>query len=194
MRDEKGVDLLAAIKKSMIAARRESEFALSVDRMVEAHPKSIQVLAEFWAAMYNELNRETKFFGALVQLFDLYLANDNVTAACESFDKLVEIDPYDSRNQQRLDLLQGRADGAFMGRLTSRMANAATHSSTPTPQDRPRNNSSEPSRALLDEVDAEQTLEDLLVQAEIFVQYSLQSKAIERLQRDRGVISGRTRT
>jgi hypothetical protein len=36
---------------------------------------------------------------------------------------------------------------------------------------------------LLDDVDASHTLEDLLVQAEIFVQYSLQSKAIERLQR-----------
>jgi diguanylate cyclase (GGDEF)-like protein len=180
--DEKAVDLLATVKKSMLAARRESEFALSVDRMVETYPKSI-LIAEFWAAMYNDLNRETKYFGALVQLFDLYLANDNLAAACESLDKLVEIDPYDSRNQQRLDLLQGRADDAFMGRLTSRMANAATHVSTPTTQDKPRNISGEPSRALLDEVDAEQTLEDLLVQAEIFVQYSLQSKAVERLQR-----------
>ena len=37
--------------------------------------------------------------------------------ACESLEKLVEIDPYDSRNQQRMDLLQGRADDAFLSRL-----------------------------------------------------------------------------
>ena len=97
----------------MLAARRESEFASAVDQLVEAYPKSIR-LAEFWGAMYNELNRETKYFEALVLLFDLYLANDRIPQACESLEKLVEIDPYDSRNQQRMDQLQGRADDSLL--------------------------------------------------------------------------------
>ena len=180
--EEKAVDLLGVTKKSMLAARRESEFASAVDQLVEAYPKSIR-LAEFWGAMYGELNRETKYFEALVFLFDLYLANDQLPGACESLEKLVEIDPYDSRNQQRMDLLQGRADDAFLSRLKSRLANAATHGSQTPVQERSRGKSGEPSPVLLEEVHAGQTLEDLLVQAEIFVQYSLQSKAIERLQR-----------
>ena len=180
--EERAVELLGNTKKSMLAARRDSEFALAVDQLVQAYPKSLR-LAEFRGAMYAELNRETKYFDALVLLFDLYLANDQLPGACESLEKLVDIDPYDSRNQQRMDLLQGRADTAFLGRLKSRLTNAATHGSQIPAQDRSGGMSSEPSPALLEDVSAGHTLEDLLVQAEIFVQYSLQSKAIERLQR-----------
>ena len=61
---------LAGTKKSMLAARRESEFASAVDQLVETYPKSLR-LATFWAAHYSEINRETKYFDALVRLFDL---------------------------------------------------------------------------------------------------------------------------
>jgi GGDEF domain-containing protein/thioredoxin-like negative regulator of GroEL len=180
--EENAVDLLAVTKKSMTAARRESEFASAVDQLVEAYPNSIR-LAELWGALYCELNRETKYFDALVHLFDLYLANDQLPGACEALEKLVEIDPYDFRNEQRMGLLQGRADEGLLSRLRSRLTGAATHGSQTPAQERSRGKSNEPSKVALDEVRAGQTLEDLLVQAEIFVQYSLQSKAIERLQR-----------
>ncbi len=180
--EDKAVDLLAATKKSMLAARRESEFASAVDQLVEAFPKSLR-LAMFWAAFYAEINRETKYFEAMVRLFDLNMANDQLPGACEALEKLVDIDPYDSRNQERLDLLKGRASDEFLNRVKSRLSSAATHRPEVPVQQQPRDNSSEPSTTLLDEVQTGQTLEDLLVQAEIFVQYSLQSKAIERLQR-----------
>jgi diguanylate cyclase (GGDEF)-like protein len=180
--EEKAVDLLAVTKKSMLAARRESELASAVDQLVQAYPKSIP-LAEFWGALYSELNRETKYFEALVSLFDLYLANDRISEACESLEKLIEIDPYDARNQGRLDQLQGRADAALLSRLRTRLSNAATHAPQSTPAENVQGNSGEISPAILEDVRTAQSLEDLLVQAEIFVQYSLQSKAIERLQK-----------
>jgi diguanylate cyclase (GGDEF)-like protein len=180
--EDGAVDLLGKVKKNMLAARRESEFASAVDQFVDAYPKSLR-LAEFCGAMYGELNRETKYFDALVRLFDLRLANDQLAGACEALEKLVDIDPYDSRNQQRMDLIQNRADAAFLSRLKSRLAGAATHGAQLPAQDRVRGKSSDPSPVLLDEIRGGQTLEDLLVQAEIFVQYSLQSKAVERLQK-----------
>jgi diguanylate cyclase (GGDEF)-like protein len=179
--DEKAVELLASTKKSMLAGRRESEFASALDRLAESFPSSLR-LAQFWAALYSEINRESKYFDALVRLFDLYLANNQLAGACESFEKLVEIDPYDSRNQQRFEQLSGRADTEFLSRVKSRLSNAATHRPE-VPAQQARAKSREPSHAILAEVQSAQTLEDLLVQAEIFVQYSLQSKAIERLQR-----------
>jgi diguanylate cyclase (GGDEF)-like protein len=181
--EEKAVDLLASTKKSMIAARRESEFALSVDQLVAAFPNSLR-LAQFVAALYGELNRETKLFEAMVHLFDVSLANDQLPNACEAFEKLVEIDPYDSRNQARLDSLQGRADEHFLSRVRGRMSNAATHPADTAPQPQAAvSDTPLPLPTVLLDVQSRQTLEDLLVQAEIFVQYSLQSKAIERLQR-----------
>jgi diguanylate cyclase (GGDEF)-like protein len=180
--DDKAVDLIAVTKKSMLATRRESEFASSVDQLVEAFPKSM-LLAHFWAAFYGEINRESKFFDAMVRLFDLNLANDQIPGACEAFEKLVDIDPYDARNQERMDLLKGRASDEFLHRVKSRLSNAATHRTEVPVQEQQRGSSREPSTSLLDDLQSGQTLEDLLVQAEIFVQYSLQSKAIERLQR-----------
>jgi diguanylate cyclase (GGDEF)-like protein len=180
--EDKAVNLLSTTKKSVLAARRESEFASALDELVEAFPKSLR-LAQFWAAFYGEINRETKYFEALVRLFDLNMAGDHVPGACEAFERLVEIDPYDSRNQERLDLLKGRATAEFLSRVNSRLSNVATHRSDSPALEHRRGKGSDPSHVILDEVQTGQTLEDLLVQAEIFVQYSLQSKAIERLQR-----------
>jgi len=156
---------------------------------VGQYPKSIR-LAEFWGALYNELNREAKYFDALVFLFDLYLANDQIQGASTSLEKLVDIDPYDSRNQQRMDLLQGKADPDFLSRLRTQLSNVATHATQPPPQEKPHGKNVEISPVILEDVRAAQSLEDLLVQAEIFVQYSLQSKAVERLQRIMEIFPG----
>jgi diguanylate cyclase (GGDEF)-like protein len=181
-REEAAVEMLTTTKKSMIAARQESEFAAATDQLLEAFPKSL-MLAEFWAQLYGELNREAKLFEAGVHLFNLKLEHDDITGACDAFENLVEIDPYDSKNQERYDQLKGRADDDFLKRVRSRLSNAATHSSESAPAPTAPRRNTEPSPAILEAVQSRQTLEDLLVQAEIFIQYSLQSKAVERLQR-----------
>ncbi len=180
--EKQGVELLIAMKNSMIAARRDSEFATDVDQLAAEFPNSIH-LAEFSAAMYSELNRESRYFDSLVALFDLYLANQQIQGACETLDRLVEIDPYDSRNQDRMEKLEGKAEAAFLARIRSRASKAATHSPQPAPQERAPAQSQELSPAILEDAGNAQSLEDLLVQSEIFVQYSLHSKAVERLQK-----------
>jgi len=180
--EDKAVDLLSATKQRMLAARRESEFASAIDQLVQAFPKSLR-LAEFWAALYCELNRETKYFDALARLFDLSIESNQIPGSCDALEKLVDIDPYDSRNQRRVDLLKGRASDDFLSRVKSRISNAATHRPEASVREQEQRKFGEPSAAILDEIQSGQTLEDLLVQAEIFVQYSLQSKAVERLQR-----------
>jgi diguanylate cyclase (GGDEF)-like protein len=181
-KEDQAVDLLPTTKKSMLAAKRESEFSSALDQLVEGFPKSLR-LAKFWAAFYSEVNRETKYFEALGRLFDLSIASDQIPGACEAFEKLVEIDPYDSRNQGRMDLLKGRVGDEFLSRVKSRLSNVATHRSDAPALEHRQPKSNKPATVIPQEIQTGQTLEDLLVQAEIFVQYSLQSKAIERLQR-----------
>src|SRR2546429_8593573 len=48
----------------------------------------------------------------------------NVKKASESLERLVDIDPYDYRNQERLEMLRGRVDDAYVNRLSSRMMKA----------------------------------------------------------------------
>jgi diguanylate cyclase (GGDEF)-like protein len=176
--DDQAVALLRKIKQPMMAARQENDFIAQLDALVESYPDSI-ALAEFWAGAYSELNRETKYFDALVRLFDMYLAAGNIGGACDALEKLVDIDPYDSRNQQRLDRLTGRADDAFLARMHTRLGQVATHAAEPTATPAP----TAPPVPEAEADHGQHALEDLIVQAEIFIQYSLQTKAVERLQK-----------
>jgi diguanylate cyclase (GGDEF)-like protein len=90
----------------------------------------------------------------------------------------VEIDPYDARNQKRFTQIEGKAEPAFASRMRSRLGQTApqTLESMQSERSSEGNSASEPQGD-------EPSLEDLMVQAEIFLQYSLQSKAVERLQK-----------
>src|SRR5258705_13626657 len=106
-----------------------------------------------------------------------------------SLERLVDIDAYDYRNQERLELLRGRVDEVHLKRIASRLLKSGTptpgHAShTPPPQ-----NANAPS-PVSEEGRQLQALEDLIVQTEIFLQYSLQNKALERLQRIAAMFPG----
>lgn len=179
--DSKAIEILQKVKKRMFKVQRESEFAAQVDRIAEANSSSV-LIGEFWGALYNELNRESKYFDVLVRLFDTYLGAGEVRKACDTLEKLVDIDAYDFRNQQRMEQLRGKAPEAALQRIASRLAKSASMAMPPGGGDRGLD---ETSRIPLANVEgrAQQALEDLLVQTEIFLQYSLQAKAVDRLQK-----------
>jgi diguanylate cyclase (GGDEF)-like protein len=180
--DPKAAALLVQTKETMRALRKEVELAANLDRLAASYPQSL-LLAEVVAKLYEELNRETKYFDSLVKLFDLYLGADRLKEACESLDRLVDIDPYDYRNHERIAKLEGRADPGFLQNILARAAKAATVSTRTDGFTGAGREPSENSAAVPEELRAQQALEDLVVQVEIFLQYSLQSKAVERLER-----------
>jgi diguanylate cyclase (GGDEF)-like protein len=179
----KAVEVLALVKKKMFADKRQNEFAAQLDDVAGRHPESSMVL-EFWAALYNELNRESKYFEIMIHLFDAYLKDGNIRKACDSLERLVDIDSYDYRNQERLERLRGKADDSFVQRIASRLTRSGTTISTSEtePQAGPRS-APESSSPATEEGRRMQTLEDLIVQTEIFLQYSLQNKAMDRLHK-----------
>jgi len=141
--------------------------------------------------LYNELNRESQYFEVLIRLFDANYNSGNFPKASEVLERLVDIDSYDYRNQERLERLRGHVEDTFLRRVASRMAktvtsaaNQGSSSRTPANESVPHVSSgSEESRNM-------QALEDLIVQTEIFLQYSLQSKAIDRLQKIAAMFPG----
>ncbi|HWW50494.1 MAG TPA: tetratricopeptide repeat protein [Verrucomicrobiae bacterium] len=180
--DEKASSLLVQIKEWMRKVRKEGELAAQMDRLAAAYPASLP-LAETVAHTYEDLNRETKYFEALVRLYDLYLAAGRMQEARDALDRLVDIDPYDWRNHERIAKLEGKVDPAFLESILARAAKASTVSAggdgfTGTGEDGSAAVGSVP-----EEVRSQQALEDLIVQVEIFLQYSLQAKAVERLER-----------
>jgi diguanylate cyclase (GGDEF)-like protein len=188
--DHKSVEILMTLKRRMFADKKHSEFTAQVEELGGKHPESLPLL-EFWAAMYNELNRESQYFEVLIKLFDANFNSGNFQKSTEVLERLVDIDSYDYRNQQRLEKLRGHADEGFLKRIAGRMAKTATVTSHAAP----------PPKAVASQEMAEaapvteegrkmQALEDLIVQTEIFLQYSLQSKAVERLQKIAAMFPG----
>jgi len=174
--DAKAVEVLGDIRQHYRDSSNAAIFAGRVDKIAEAHPHS-QPLVEFWSHVYSGLNREAKYFETLVQLFDVYLEHGNVKGACDVLDRMVDIDPYDFRNQQRLERMRDQADNEYLMRVASRLGITLS-------QPRVAGTGFGENEAGEEAGSAGATaLDDLLVQAEIFLQYALMPKAVERLQR-----------
>jgi diguanylate cyclase (GGDEF)-like protein len=187
--DAKGVEILQILKRRMFADKKIAQFTTQLEALGAKHPESIPIL-EFWAAHYNELNRESQYFEVLIRLFDANFNSGLFPKACEVLDRLVDIDAYDYRNQERLERLKGHADEIFLKRVAGRMARSANIQTTNTAPKRALSQEAEPPSPASEEGRKVQALDDLIVQTEIFLQYSLQSKAIERLQKIAAMFPG----
>jgi diguanylate cyclase (GGDEF)-like protein len=188
--DSKALEIFLTLKRRMFADKRQNEFATQMDAVAAKHANS-QVILEFWAALYNELNRESQYFEILVKLFDVYFRAGNIPKAAEAIERLVDIDAYDYRNQERLEALRGKVDESFIQRVGSRLAKSATSvaPSTTQPQASASPGTDTP-LAVTEEGRKLQALDDLIVQTEIFLQYSLQNKALDRLQKIAAMFPG----
>jgi diguanylate cyclase (GGDEF)-like protein len=181
--DSKSVDVLKLIKERMYADRKQNDFVAQLDSVGGKHPNS-QAILEFCGAFYSEANRETQYFEILIKLFDVYFNAGNVQKASEALERSIDIDAYDHRNQERLQKLQGRVDDSLLNRLSGRLTKSGT--SAPPRHVQTQSSTADTvagSPAASGDPRQLQALEDLIVQTEIFLQYSLQNKALERLQK-----------
>jgi len=188
--DSKSVEVLQVLKRRLFADKKVVEFTTQLESLGGKHPESIPIL-EYWAALYNELNRESQYFEVLIRLFDANFNSGFFPKACEALDRLVDIDSYDYRCQERLERLRGHADEAFLRRVAGRMARTANVQTrnTSAPKAQASRELEGPPPAT-DEGRKMQALDDLIVQTEIFLQYSLQAKAVERLQKIASMFPG----
>ncbi len=188
--DGKSVEILLTLKRRMFADKKQNEFTTQVEELGAKHPESLPLL-EFWAALYNELNRESQYFEVLIRLFDANFNSANFTKSSEVLERLVDIDSYDYRNQARLEMLRGHVDETFLRRIAGRMAKTATVTQNQTaPPKTVASQEIASANPLTEEGKQQQVLEDLIVQTEIFLQYSLQTKAVERLQKIASMFPG----
>ncbi|MBV9339785.1 MAG: tetratricopeptide repeat protein, partial [Acidobacteria bacterium] len=141
-------------------------FLAMMQEIVGRHRPSVEAL-EFLAEQFNTANREAEYSESLLRLFDLYCREGNYLKAADALDRAAEIDAYEAGHQKRLELLRGKIDEARYQVIASRFGSAA-------PVAPVRNDE----RTL-----GTGTLQDLMLQAEILVQYGMRNKALERLQR-----------
>lgn len=164
-------EAVALARKLEQYQRRRGErrtFITMMQDLVAAHRGSPPLL-EFLSELFNSSNRENDYSQTLLKLFDLYCSTGNFDKAGECLDRAAEVDPYEPGHQKRLEVLRGKIDDNRFKVIASRFTTL---------------NHSGPEPVRTEEVSlGSAALQDLMLQAEILVQYGMRSKAIERLQR-----------
>jgi diguanylate cyclase (GGDEF)-like protein len=167
---ELDVEAVALARKLEAFQRRRGErrsFITTMQELLASHRVSADLL-EFLAELFNAANRETDYAQALLKLFDLYCAKHDYQKAGECLDRAAEVDPYEPGHQKRLEALRGKIDDQRFNVIASRFTAVKKEEQTVKIE--------EPTLGAA-------ALQDLMLQAEILVQYGMRSKAIERLQR-----------
>lgn len=156
------------------AGRRREVVGVLKDAIQRSSPNA--EFLEYMRSLYNATNREADYCDALLKLFDLYAAAGNFQKASECLDAAAEVDPYLPGHQKRLEMLKGKVDSVRLRGIGGRLSGAVRAPDSPS--------SMEARQKPAASGDGEPTvLEDLMLQAEIFLQYSMRSKAVERLER-----------
>jgi len=176
----KCVELLLRLKQRLFEAERHREFVTKLENVFKANDAIIE-LAEFAATTFNELNQENRYNMVLMSLYDLYYDAQDFKRAADTLERLIDIDPYDFNNVKRLEKLRGKVDDKRTRAIGSRINSAAT-----VPGQAQAGGTGEAEEEVdiskLDPGRRKALLEDMIVQVEIFTQYSLRAKAIEKLE------------
>jgi diguanylate cyclase (GGDEF)-like protein len=168
---EQDDDAVALARKLEQFQRRRGErrqFIAIMEDIIGAHRVSPQML-EFLSELYNASNRENDYCQTLLKLFDLYVSTGEFVKAAECLDRAAEVDPYESGHLKRLDMLKGKVEDGRFKVISSRFNSVSKPVAEPSQVEAPTLGAS--------------TLQDLMLQAEILVQYGMRTKAVERLQR-----------
>ncbi|MGC2513150.1 MAG: tetratricopeptide repeat protein, partial [Terriglobales bacterium] len=169
---ELDAEAVALARKLEAFQRRRGErrsFITTMQELLASHRPSAEML-EFLAELFNASNRETDYAHALLKLFDLYCAKHDYQKAGECLDRAAEVDPYEPGHQKRLEALRGKIDDQRFKVIASRF--------TPVKKEE-----REVEVRVQEPTLGAAALQDLMLQAEILVQYGMRSKAMERLQR-----------
>jgi diguanylate cyclase (GGDEF)-like protein len=168
---QQDAEAVALARKLELFQRRRGErraFVAMMQDLVAGHRSSPEML-EFLSELFNSSNRETDYSQTLLKLFDLYVSSGNFEKAGECLDRAADVDPYERGHQKRLESLQGKISEDRFNLISSRLTQL---------------NKSGPEQIRAEEPTlGAAALQDLMLQAEILVQYGMRTKAVERLQR-----------
>jgi diguanylate cyclase (GGDEF)-like protein len=165
------VDAVTLARKLEQYQRRKGDrraFLTLMQEIVAAHRPSADML-EFMSEQFNSSNRETDYCQTLLKLFDLHCSTGKYDKAAESLDRAAEVDAYEPGHHKRLEMLRGKIDENRFKVISSRFTSMAESTTVSVRSE--------------EKLLGAAALQDLMLQAEILVQYGMRAKALERLQR-----------
>ncbi|MEO6120497.1 MAG: diguanylate cyclase [Terriglobales bacterium] len=171
---DKALAVARKLEQSMGKLGKRKEFIGVMHELAGQTKPGVEFL-EYMVELYNSANREHDYCTTLINLFQLYFASGNHLKAADSLDRAVEVDPYESGHKKRLEMVKGKIDQNRFTAIADRLRAVGVELDA---------GGGEPGKDAGPKLEEEPTvLGDFMLQAEIFLQYGMRSKAIERLER-----------
>jgi GAF domain-containing protein/Tfp pilus assembly protein PilF len=158
------------LKDRLFQQGKRDEFLRFMERVFEADESNLEVL-EVLSNVYNEMNKEDGLRRSLTRLFNLYLASENYRKAGDTLERILDVDPYGEAHYDRLVNLEGHIDAIWYKNILTRMQPPSSARTSP---------------AMIAEAEAAEkteTMEDLVVEGEMYHQYQLSAKLQETLEK-----------
>jgi tetratricopeptide (TPR) repeat protein/GGDEF domain-containing protein len=168
---EKALAVAAQLRGALYKQGKRNEYLQIVEKIYAADESNLQVL-ETLSGLYNEMNREDGLRRSLVRLFNLYVAAEQYDKAADTLEKIIDVDPYGEGHYDRLLNLEGYIDKTWYGNIASRLQPPSGRAAPGAPT---AAGGMTPSKA--------ESLDDLIIEGEMFQQYQLTAKLAATLER-----------
>jgi diguanylate cyclase (GGDEF)-like protein len=136
--------------------------------------------------LLDRLHLDTPLAAALNTLFNLQFTSGEFDKAADALERLIDLDPYNPGCTVKLQKLEGKAEASVTRDLASRLGMNPAVAEESTLADASAVTAVAPGMREVAKAPPESgpnPLKDLMLQAEIFLQYGMQDKAWERLDR-----------
>ena len=158
------------LKDRLFQQGRRTEFLKIIERIYETDESNLEVL-EILSNTYNEMNLEEGLRRSLSRLFNLFLASENYRKAADTLERILDVDPYGEGHYDRLLNLEGHIDSIWYDNILGRMEPPSSVRTSPATS----------THASVTE--KSESLEDLLVEGEMYHQYQLSTKLEQTLEK-----------
>ncbi len=158
------------LKDRLFQQGKRNEFLNIMEKVYESDESNLEVL-EVLSNLYNEMNKEDGLRRSLSRQFNLYLASENYHKAGDTLERILDVDPYGEGHYDRLVNLEGHIDPIWYNNILLRLQPPSSARTSPAMS------------AAAAAMEKTESLEDLLVEGEMYHQYQLSSKLEETLKK-----------
>lgn len=175
---QRALALAKKIEEHESRAGRRREF---LSAMYDVSDRRLPALGftEYLAGIFSTANREHEYSRTLLKLFQLYIEAGRFGEAGETLDRATELDPYEPGHSERLSMLRGKILDTQYNHIAARFKKIESSVDAALPQAQPH---AKAAAAAPPREEEPVLLEDFILQAEIFLQYGMRSKAMERIE------------
>jgi tetratricopeptide (TPR) repeat protein/GGDEF domain-containing protein len=170
----KAMALVEQLRTRLTQQGRNKEFLALVEKVFQFDETNIEIV-ELLTVLYNEMNREEGLRRSLTRLFNLYLAGEQYDRAADTLERIVDVDPYGPSHADRLLNLEGHIDDIWYRNIALRIQAPGSSVLAASPDKKEAENATASQRR--------ESLENLLIEGEMFHHYQLSSKLTETLER-----------